>query len=175
MARLEIDGYGQIELNQVAFPRDGRIVAQCKLSETDFAEKPAENGMILAVDEANRQLLLPVAAVSHLPLALVYSAEKIYEPTKGLKHFANFVDGFLPRLGYLAVGDRFTINAIELGSVTAEELAAFKDSPVFGVVGTDGIIKLTTTATDSGLLLQVTRDWGMPDGQKGYQFLVIRA
>ena len=49
MARMVIDGFGQIELNNVAFRRDGRIEAQCALSTVDFASAPAENGMILRV------------------------------------------------------------------------------------------------------------------------------
>ena len=48
--RFVIDGYGQIELNNCAFRRDGRIEAQCALDATDFATLPAENGMLLAVE-----------------------------------------------------------------------------------------------------------------------------
>ena len=58
--RLVIDGFGQVGLNNVAFRRDGRIVAQCAPDATDFASIPVENGMILAVDEANRTVKLPV-------------------------------------------------------------------------------------------------------------------
>ena len=36
MARMVIDGYGQVELNNVAFRRDGRIEAQCALDTADF-------------------------------------------------------------------------------------------------------------------------------------------
>ena len=53
LQRLVIDGFGQLELNQVAFRRDGRIEAQCALDATDFADVPAENGMLLAVDKVN--------------------------------------------------------------------------------------------------------------------------
>ena len=56
MARMVIDGYGQLELNQVAFRRDGRIEAQCALDATDFATDPAENGMLLCVDNATRTI-----------------------------------------------------------------------------------------------------------------------
>ena len=52
--RLVIDGFGQVELNQVSFRRDGRVEAQCALDATDFASVPAENGMLLAVDRVNR-------------------------------------------------------------------------------------------------------------------------
>ena len=34
--RLAKNGYGQLELNQVAFRRDGRIEAQCALDATDL-------------------------------------------------------------------------------------------------------------------------------------------
>ena len=67
--RLVIDGYGQVELNNVAFRRDGRIEAQCAPDPTDFESIPVENGMILAVDAANRVVKLPVN--DSLPLALV--------------------------------------------------------------------------------------------------------
>ena len=59
LKRFTIDGYGQIELNQCAFRRDGRIEAQCALYDKEFAKNQAEyvggkiyaeNGMILAVD-----------------------------------------------------------------------------------------------------------------------------
>jgi hypothetical protein len=52
LTRFVIDGYGQLELNQVAFRRDGRVEAQCALDDTDFASVPAENGMLLVVDRA---------------------------------------------------------------------------------------------------------------------------
>ena len=40
--RMVIDGYGQVELNQVAFRRDGRIEAQCALDAVDFEKVSAE-------------------------------------------------------------------------------------------------------------------------------------
>ena len=52
--RLPIDGYGQLELNNAAFRRDGRIEAQCALSSDFSAKVPAENGMILAVDKGHK-------------------------------------------------------------------------------------------------------------------------
>ena len=54
--RMVIDGYGQIELNQVAFRRDGRIEAQCALDPVDFEKVSAENGMLLAVDNVARTI-----------------------------------------------------------------------------------------------------------------------
>ena len=57
MARMVIDGYGQVELNNVAFRRDGRIEAQCALDTADFdATTPCENGMILRVKKAEHKI-----------------------------------------------------------------------------------------------------------------------
>ena len=53
LKRLVIDGLGQIELNNVAWRRDGRVEAQCALDAEAFASVPAENGMLLAVDVKN--------------------------------------------------------------------------------------------------------------------------
>ena len=84
--RFTIDGYGQLELNNVAFRRDGRIEAQSKLDDTDFATVPAENGMLLAVDEINRVVKFDVDG--SLPIALNYSSEHMYdERANGLKNF----------------------------------------------------------------------------------------
>lgn len=65
--RLVISGYGQVELNNVAFRRDGRIEAQCAPNATDFKSIPVENGMLLAVDDANHCVKLPVDG--SLPIA----------------------------------------------------------------------------------------------------------
>lgn len=59
MAKLtKANEYGQLELNQVAFRRDGRIIAQYKLDPTiDYVE----NGMLLAIDYANKTVKMPEA------------------------------------------------------------------------------------------------------------------
>lgn len=110
MAKLnEGRGYGQIELNQCAFRRDGRIEAQCKIAEgIEFVE----NGTILAVDNVTRTVGYPTAD-SKL-FALNYTSEHMYDErlVGGLKHYKTDKDSFLPRLGYLSIGDKFTTNAI---------------------------------------------------------------
>ena len=136
--RFTIDGYGQLELNNVAFR--SRIEAQSKLDDTDFATVPAENGMLLAVDEINRVVKFDVDG--SLPIALNYSSEHMYdERANGLKNFYLERNTFLPRLGYLSIGDSFTTNCIAYDSsefaddaalVTA--LAKYKETPVYGGV-----------------------------------------
>lgn len=178
--RLVIDGFGQVELNNVAFRRDGRIEAQCAPDATDFASIPVENGMILAVDRANRSVKLPTDTT--LPVALVYSTEHMYdERTPGLKNFRlNGKDDFLPRLGYLSVGDHWFTNTIcydttnfATESALIEALKAYKTTPVYGQVDATGAVALTATAPASGLKLKVVNYGTMPDGQKGVQLQVL--
>lgn len=178
--RLVIDGYGQVELNNVAFRRNGRIEAQCAPDPKDFKNIPVENGMILAVDAANRVVKLPVD--DSLPLALVYSAEHMYdERTPGLKSFKlNGTDDFYPRLGYFAVGDKWHTNTIcydnaEFAS-EAELLKAlvdYKKTAIYGKSDATGAVALTKEKPASGLILKVIEYATMPDGQKAVKLQVF--
>jgi hypothetical protein len=172
MAKLEKIGYGQLELNQVAFPRDGRIEAQCALDTADFTEaKPAENGMILVVDNVNRLIKLPEGEPGEI-YALNYSSEHLYdERTLGsLRHFRLVPGEFYPRLGYLSVGDKFTTNTIELDG---KELTA----GFYAIPNTDGYWKLAGAGypTDAPLVVQVIKVTTMPDGQKAAKLQVVKA
>ncbi len=177
MARLEIIGYGQVELNNVAFRRDGRIEAQCYAGEYFVENKvPVENGMLLAVDSVNRKVV--PAVDGELPVALVYSAEHLYdERALGLKNFAlNAENDFLPRLGYLAKGDKFHTNCIEFeGDEEAliEALENVKDAPLYGGVCENGAIKVSAEKPAFGPVLEVVKKGTMPDGQLGIQFRVL--
>lgn len=182
MARLVIDGFGQLELNNAAFRRDGRVEAQCKLDPTGFASIPAENGMLLAVDKVNGLIKLP-AANETLPIAINYSAEHLYdERAMGLKNFKLTKDDFLPRVGYLAVGDLFTTNCVSYStSEWADDdafiaaMKAVKTTAAYGGISTDGSILVSATAPASGTKLEVVKATTMPDGQFAVQFRVLVA
>ena len=182
LKRMVIDGYGQVELNQVAFRRDGRIEAQCALDATDFATVPAENGMLLAVDNVTRTVKLPKDA--SLPLALNYTAEHIYdERTPGLKNFKTEVDDIYPRLGYLSVGDKFVTNCVAYDSneftndeALEEAVANIGTTKLYGGYSTLGAIKVSATKPSDGPVLMVINGPGagsMPDGQYGIKFQVV--
>lgn len=188
MGRLVIDGFGQIELNNFAAPRDGRIEAQCKPDETNFKSVPVENGMLLAVDNVTRTVLFPKD--DELPIALVYSSEHLYDPTKaGLKNFKiELEDDFLPRLGYLSIGDKFTTNCISYDSGVdsgwtdddkvkqAMAKETLEGTPVYGGINaTDGSIKVSATKPSKGPVLKVIEGTTMPDGQFGVKFQVVKA
>lgn len=179
LQRMTIDGFGQIELNQVAFRRDGRIEAQCALDKTDFKSMPAENGMLLAVDNVKR--VIKLAKNADLPIALNYSAEHIYdERTPGLKNFKLELDDVYPRLGYLAVGDKFTTNCIAYDSddITDDEtlgtkLDSLSETPLYGGISDNGAIKVSTTKPEAGPVLLAVKKTTMPDGQMAIKFQVL--
>lgn len=178
LQKIEKKGYGQIELNQVAFRRDGRIEAQCKLNATDFATIPAENGMILAIDNVTRTVKLPTG--SDDLYGINYSSEHMYdERANALKDFYLERGTFLPRLGYLAIGDKFTTNAIAYDDGEFDDTAAVKTAA--GAIGTtalygkpcaNGYIQVTATKP-TGLTLKVIKSTTMPDGQFALKFQVI--
>ena len=178
MARMTISGYGQVELNNVAFRRDGRIEAQCALDTADFANVPAENGMILRVKKADHKICFADASAENQLYALNYSSEHIYdERTPGLKNFKlEAVNDFLPRVGYLAAGDLWTTNCVDLGSyasvgAVASALAA---GDVYAAVGTQGAVVLGSAAPTVGPVIQVIKKTTMPDGQDAFQLQVLK-
>ena len=184
--RLTINGYGQVELNNAAFRRDGRIEAQCAPdTTTDFSKNEMiENGMILAVDALNRTLHLPTNA-ANLPCALVYSAEHLYdERATGLKDFAlKSKDDFLPRLGYLAKGDKYTTNCVEYDTTNFSNEATFlsaltllKTTEQYGEVDAEtGIVEIkpSLSQTPVGPTFRVIEYTTMPDGQKAVKLQVM--
>ena len=181
LKRLVIDGYGQLELNQVAFPRDGRIEAQCALDDTDFASVPAENGMLLAVDRVNRKIKFATDASK--PIALNYTTEHMYdERQRSLKDFKLERGTFYPRMGYLSTGELFTTNCLAYDdSEFADDdafVAAFdsiKTTALYGGISAGGAIKVSANAPAAGPKLLVVEKTTMPDGQFAAKFQVLTA
>lgn len=165
-------GYGQIELNQCAFRRDGRIEAQCKIANADYVE----NGMILAIDNTKREVRYPAA--SDYMFGLNYTSEHMYDErlVGGLKYYKTDKDSFLPRLGYLAVGDKFTTNTV----VYADTLTL--TNAVYGYVkaGDNGYIRLSATKPEDAivgapLLRVIDAKATMPNGAPAVKFQCIEA
>ena len=192
--RFVIDGFGQLELNQVAFRRDGRVEAQCALDDTDFASVPAENGMLLAVDRVNRKVKFPKSAViATCPVALNYTTEHMYdERANALKDFKLELGEFYPRLGFLSVGELFTTNCVgyddeewtATGSGTTAKTAdenfvaackAVATTPLYGGISDEGAIAVSATAPEEGPVLKVVEATTMPDGTFGIKFQVLTA
>lgn len=166
-------GYGQIELNQCAFRRDGRIEAQCKIADgIDFIE----NGGIFAIDNVKHEVGYPTA--SSYMFGLNYTSEHMYDErlAGGLKYYKTDKDSFLPRLGYLAVGDKYTTNTVIYDD------ALTITNAVYGYVkaGDKGYIRLSATkptdAIDGAPLLRVIDAKAtMPNGAPAVKFQCIKA
>lgn len=164
-------GYGQIELNQCAFRRDGRIEAQCKIEGADYVE----NGMILAIDNTKHEIRYPAA--NDYMFGLNYTSEHMYDErlVGGLKYYKTDKDSFLPRLGYLAVGDKFTTNTVVYD-------AADITTMVYGYVkaGDNGYIRLSATKPQDAiagapLLRVIDAKATMPNGAPAVKFQCIKA
>ena len=168
MAKLtKANEYGQLELNQVAFRRDGRIIAQYKLdSEIEYVE----NGMLLAIDYANKTVKMPEANQT-AGIALNYTTEHMYDErlVHGLKHFRLDNGTFLPRLGLLAAGDRFTTNTVDCDYATIK--ANIGTTKYYGHASANGYIVVDETATNA--VLQVIEATTMPDGSEALKFVVL--
>ena len=166
-------GYGQIELNQCAFRRDGRIEAQCKIEGADYVE----NGMILAIDNTKREVRYPAAG--DYMFGLNYTSEHMYDErlVGGLKYYKTDKDSFLPRLGYLAVGDKFTTNTVVYDD------GADITTMVYGYVkaGDNGYIRLSAADPTEGaiagapLLRVIDAKATMPNGAPAVKFQCIKA
>lgn len=165
-------GYGQIELNQCAFRRDGRIEAQCKIEGADYVE----NGMILAIDNTKREVRYP--AESDYMFGLNYTSEHMYDErlVGGLKYYKTDKDSFLPRLGYLAVGDKYTTNTVIYDD------AADITTMVYGYVkaGDNGYVRLSATEptdaiTGAPMLRVIDAKATMPNGAPAVKFQCIKA
>lgn len=176
LTRLKIDGYGQLELNQAPFRRSGRIEAQCKLTEgIDYVE----NGMLLAVDRVTRTVGMPTGAENEV-IGLNYTTEHMYdERERGLKYFRLEKDSFLPRIGYVALGDKWTTNCVAYDSdefadedALKEALGNLTETPLFGVPCENGATKITKTK-GTGFAAEVVKATTMPDGQFAVQFAGI--
>lgn len=166
-------GYGQIELNQCAFRRDGRIEAQCKIADgIDFIE----NGGIFAIDNVKHEIGYP-AADSYM-FGLNYTSEHMYDErlVGGLKYYKTDKDSFLPRLGYLAVGDKYTTNTV----VYDDSLTI--TNAVYGYVkaGDKGYIRLSAekpsdAIAEAPLLRVIDAKATMPNGAPAIKFQCIKA
>ena len=175
LKRLVIDGYGQLELNAVAFRRSGRIEAQCKLADgIEFIE----NGMLLAVNNVKRVVEMPAEGGTY-PVALHYSSEHMYdERQNALKDFRLEKESFLPRMGYLGAGDKYTTNCIAYDDTkyTTEELLktaieGVATKPLYAHVCANGAHLINDVATNAvAIVLGATT---MPDGQYAVKFQAL--
>lgn len=175
LKRFVCDGFGQLELNQVAFRRDGRIEAQCKIADgIDFVE----NGMLLAVDNITRTVKKVAEGGVH-PIALHYSSEHMYDDRhNALKDFKLEANSFLPRLGYLSTGDKYTTNCLAYDDskyatedALKEAVSKVATTPLYAHVCENGAHLINDVASSAVAL--VLGETTMPDGQYAVKFQAL--
>ena len=167
MAHIEKEGYAQLELNNAAFRRSGRIEAQCKIAD---GIEYLENGMLLAVNNAKRQVEFVNEDNKHLPVALNYTYEPKYDNrSNALKDFKLVPGSFLPRLGYLGAGDKYTTNCVDYAGDIWTAISG--GTTLYAHAGTDGYHLVNTTAEDA--IARVIGATTMPDGQKAVKFQAL--
>lgn len=171
-------GYGQLELNQVAFRRDGRIEAQTPLAD---GIEYVENGMLLVVNPFDHVVQMPYSgraresvAYSVGTIALHYSAEHMYDNrANALKDFVLEANSFLPRLGYLSIGDKYTTNTVCHEYATDDELfEAIRNGEMLYAHPHESGYQYVSAETD-GAIAAAIRVTTMPDGQNAIMFQVI--
>ena len=169
MAHIEKNGYAQLELNNAAFRRSGRIEAQCKIAD---GIEYLENGMLVAVNNAARQVEFVNEDNAHLPVALHYSSEHMYDNrANALKDFKLEPGSFLPRLGYLGAGDKYTTNCVNYaaGEGLWDEIA--NGTALYAHADVDGYHLVNSTA-DKAIAIVIGATT-MPDGQKAVKFQAL--
>jgi hypothetical protein len=103
------------------------------------------------------------------------------ERQRGLKFFKLDKDSVLPRLGYLAQGDKYTTNCIayddaEFASEDAVKaaVAACKETAVYGQPCENGATQITATKPEGAVALQVVEGTTMPNGTYGIKFISLK-
>lgn len=179
LKQLDKRGYGQLELNQVAFRRDGRIEAQTPLAD---GIEYVENGMLLVVNPFDHVVEMPVegdptqigSPFNRGPLALHYSAEHMYDDrANALKDFKLEAGSFLPRLGYLSIGDKYTTNTVCHNYSTDSDLfeSIREGNMLYAHPHYSGYQYVSAETT--GAIAAAIRVTTMPDGQNAIMFQVI--
>ena len=103
------------------------------------------------------------------------------ERRPGLKNFSLSAQknakgqDFYPRVGYLAAGDLWTTNCVDLGTYAnvSAVASALASGDVFAAVGTQGAVVLGSAAPSVGPVIQVIKKTTMPDGTDAFQLQVL--
>lgn len=178
--RYTIDGFASLELNNAAFPRTGRVLAQTPLASSFTALAPCENGMWVNASVAAGSIA-PVSAAGQV-VGIVYTTEKEYNQLSiGLKKFAK-VGGEYPRVGIFSVGDIVTSNCFCYDTATFADddavdtaLAAIGTTPLYLIPYASGAPKLVLAAglTGAKTIARVIKKTTVPNGDVGLQYEII--
>lgn len=135
--------YAVLETPRLRSRRTANFKNQYALNATDFASIPAQNGMLLVVDEFNKEIKLPTAITNEVWLH--NSPVKDYEGL-GKDRIAVNRGELLPLMYKLKKGDVIITNCVKFDDGTYADVAAvtaaISATAVFGIPDTSGYIKL---------------------------------
>lgn len=135
--------YAVVECPRLAARTSGMLKNQYSLNSTDFASIPAQNGMLLLVDEFNKSIKLPTAITNEV--WLMNSPVKDYQGL-GKDTVAVARGELLPTVYKLRKGDVIITNCVKFDDGTYADVAAvtaaISSTAVYGIPDTSGFIKL---------------------------------
>ena len=179
VTKLKKVGYGQIEPNRINAEFTKQVYAQLPADE---ALTVIENGMALIYDAVNGKVK-PVSEAGKGLVGLVVNEiileDDRYQQDCDYAMFNREESKYqaaipaIPRILGLTVGDTFTTNTIKVTSTY--ESGALPAGTKF-IADTDGYWKEfeSETEADMDVVLQVVKDYTMPDGQRGVKFVVSK-
>lgn len=135
--------YAVCETDRLASRTTGEIKNQYALDGTDFATIPAQNGMLLVVNEFTKTIKLPTAITNAVYVHV--SPCKDYQGL-GKDTIAVSRGELLPVMYKMKVGDKITTNCVKFDDGTYADVAAvtaaISATAVFGIPDATGYIKL---------------------------------
>jgi hypothetical protein len=138
--------YAVLETPRLLARKSGNLKNQYALDATDFATIPAQNGMLLVVDEYNKSVKLPDAITDSVWVHC--SAIKDYQ-NLGKDTVAVSRGELLPAMYKAVKGDVIITNCVKYDTNTyatvAAITAAIDASTVYGIPDTSGYIKAIAT------------------------------
>lgn len=211
---FDCKGFGQFEPNQVWFNRAGMSESQCHLDPEEFAANfpmtaqeaaqgriYAENGAFLMIDKVNRLAKIPTSEMSKkgFKMGVNYSTERIYNQyTLGRRNYCMIAGEYLPRIGFVEPGMRYTTNAVawdeddgyftpvttspldestQLYQKVKADLANPTADPVYAFVkdGSDGKLVIGAKVEDAigNVYAQVVKAYTNADGTLAFKFMFI--
>ena len=187
MERFPLEMYATVELNQVAFPKNGMVVSQTPLGEEYTKEAPCENGMWVLADKG-RGFIGSITEDEQTPIGIVYTTEKEYDMYHyGLKTFGRKIAGDYPRVGIFSLGDTITTNCLQYdeGEFVDEQdapkasalyaaLEKIDKTPLYVVpVAVSSVPQITATKPDVGTYAKVVKFYTVPNGERGIKYQIV--
>jgi hypothetical protein len=177
-----------VELTRVQAVKDGHHFTQYKITS---GVGTIENGILVSADHVAGEVKKASAITEKVYLHA--SVEHMYNGEGRDQFVVKETDDFLPRIYEMQVGDTFETNAVvfddtattgfapakTIANIHADVTTKLGSAPVYATVcvetGSTGYIELVSAdPTTAGVKLQVVKVVTLPNGTKGFKFVVVK-